>query len=223
MLFRDSRSSGSVIFENVRSSSETLTLPSISLRMLRRSRDRALVLPVASIRPLPVLVRIDRRFILGCCSSPSRNAARRDYRLPIIGCPYPPPPGVSITKLSPEFISIWSHPSSSTTSPPARYTRLRPVLPDEPPAMPYGAIRLCPERIAAVIGSRKHTRRIAPFPPRQRPAPPLPRRISKLSRSTGKRHSSTSGSVRRELVMWVWTTSAPSNPSPAPDPPATVS
>src|SRR6266480_284080 len=70
MLFKASRSSGSVIFENVRSSSETLTLPSISLRMLRRSRDRALVLPVTSIRPLPVLVRIDRRFILGCGSSP---------------------------------------------------------------------------------------------------------------------------------------------------------
>src|SRR6267378_2794188 len=79
MLFTASRSSGSVIFENVRSSSETLTLPSISLRMLRRSRDRALVLPVASIRPLPVLVRIDRRFILGCGSSPSRKAARRDH------------------------------------------------------------------------------------------------------------------------------------------------
>src|SRR3989440_4709094 len=70
MVFRDSRSSGSVIFENVFISSETLTLPSISLRMLRRSRDRALVLPVASIRPLPVLVRIDRRFILGWGSSP---------------------------------------------------------------------------------------------------------------------------------------------------------
>src|SRR5213592_1691004 len=70
MLFKASRSSGSVIFENVRSSSETLTLPSISLRMLRRSRDRALVLPVASIRPLPVMVRIHRRFILGCGSSP---------------------------------------------------------------------------------------------------------------------------------------------------------
>src|SRR2546421_6645041 len=70
MVFRDSRSSGSVIFENVFISSETLTLPSISLRMLRRSRDRALVLPVASMRPLPVLVRIDRRFILGSGSSP---------------------------------------------------------------------------------------------------------------------------------------------------------
>src|SRR6267154_2660686 len=70
MLFKASRSSGSVIFENVRISSETLTLPSISLRMLRRSRARSLVLPVASIRPLPVLVRIDRRFILGWGSSP---------------------------------------------------------------------------------------------------------------------------------------------------------
>ena len=41
----------------------------------------------------------------------------------------------------------------------------------------------------------------APSPPRQRPRPPEPRRISKLSSSTGKRHSSTSGSVSLELVM----------------------
>src|SRR6266705_1556052 len=72
MVFKASSSSGSVIFENVFSSSETLTLPSISLRMLRRSRDRSLVLPVTSIRPLPVLVRIDRRFILWWVSWLSR-------------------------------------------------------------------------------------------------------------------------------------------------------
>src|SRR5882762_7759780 len=105
MLFRDSRSSGSVIFENVRSSSETLTLPSISLRMLRRSRDRALVLPVASIRPLPVLVRIDRRFILWWGSfRPHPPQLLAAYYRP--GRPYPPPPGVSITKLSPGFTWI---------------------------------------------------------------------------------------------------------------------
>ena len=39
------------------------------------------------------------------------------------------------------------------------------------------------------------------------------------SSSTGKRHSSTSGSVRRELVMWVWTASVPSKSGPAPEPP----
>src|SRR5258708_8898014 len=129
MLFRASRSSGSVIFENVRSSSETLTLPSISLRMLRRSRDRALVLPVASIRPLPVLVRIDRRFILGWGSSPSRKSARRDYLLPIISCPYPPPPALSIPKLSPELSSIRSQLSPSTSLPSSRHPRLHPRLP----------------------------------------------------------------------------------------------
>src|SRR6266853_2957763 len=214
MLFKASRSSGSVIFENVRISSETLTLPSISLRMLRRSRARSLVLPVASIRPLPVLVRIDRRFILGWGSSPyyrqvgaaqGERRPERGWKAPHrplrAGGPYPPPPGVSITKLSPEFIWISPHASNSTTLPSARRTQLRPVLPGEPPAMPYGATFRCPERIAAVIGSRKRTRRMTPFPPRQRPAPPLPLRISKLSRSTGKRHSSTSGSVRREFVM----------------------
>src|SRR6267142_7067204 len=97
MLFKASRSSGSVIFENVRISSETLTLPSISLRMLRRSRARSLVLPVASIRPLPVLVRIDRRFIL-CCGSvlsskPAPAVLLVVYYRP--ERPYPPPPGVS--------------------------------------------------------------------------------------------------------------------------------
>ena len=37
----------------------------------------------------------------------------------------------------------------------------------------------------AVIGSRKRTRRTAPSPPRQRPSPPDPARISKLSSRTG--------------------------------------
>ena len=56
-----------------------------------------------------------------------------------------------------------------------------------------------------------------------RPAPPEPRRISKRSTSTGKRHSRTSGSVSREFVMWVWTASVPSKSGPAPEPPQIVS
>ena len=43
------------------------------------------------------------------------------------------------------------------------------------------------------------------------------------SSNTGYRDSSTSGSVSREFVIWVCTTSVPSKPSPAPDPPAMVS
>jgi hypothetical protein len=77
--------------------------------------------------------------------------------------------------------------------------------------------------MTAVIGSRKRTRRIAPSPPRCAPAPPLPGRIENASSRTGKRHSSTSGSVSRELVMCVCTTLAPSKSGPAPAPPAIVS
>ena len=37
----------------------------------------------------------------------------------------------------------------------------------------------------------------------------------KSSSSTGKRNSSTSGSVSRELVMWVWTPDVPAKPRPS--------
>ena len=50
-----------------------------------------------------------------------------------------------------------------------------------------------------------------------------PARIAKLSSNTGKRHASTSGSVRREFVMCVCTTLVPSKPGPAPEPPEMVS
>jgi hypothetical protein len=39
--------------------------------------------------------------------------------------------------------------------------------------------------ITAVIGSRKRMRRRAPSPPRQRPAPPDPRRMANSSSTTG--------------------------------------
>ena len=45
----------------------------------------------------------------------------------------------------------------------------------------------------------------------------------KSSSTTGKRLSNTSGSVRRELVMWVWTALAPSKPGPAGAPEQIVS
>ena len=76
-----------------------------------------------------------------------------------------------------------------------------------PPAMPNGAA------VAAVRQDRRgHRLEEADAAHRavaaalQRPAPPEPRRISKPSSRTGKRNSSTSGSVSRELVMWVCTT-----------------
>jgi len=58
---------------------------------------------------------------------------------------------------------------------------------------------------------------------RYRPAPPEPRRMAKRSTRTGKFSSMTSGSVRRELVMWQCTALAPAKVGPAPVPPHTVS
>jgi len=98
-----------------------------------------------------------------------------------------------------------------------------PTLPGWPPSTPNGATTRWLASITAVIGARKRTRRSPPSPPRLRPAPPVPRRIRNASTRTGKRHSRTSGSVSRELVMCVCTTLAPSKPGPAPAPPAIVS
>ena len=57
--------------------------------------------------------------------------------------------------------------------------------------------------------------RLVPSPACHLPLPPEPSRMWKSSSSTGKRSSSTSGSVRRELVMWVWTPDVPSKPRPS--------
>ena len=81
-----------------------------------------------------------------------------------------------------------------------------PTAPGAPPAMPNGGTRRWLASTTAVIASRKRMRRREPSPPRCLPSPPLPCRMPKDSSRTGKRHSSTSGSVRRELVMWVCTT-----------------
>jgi hypothetical protein len=40
--------------------------------------------------------------------------------------------------------------------------------------MPKAATRRCPVSVVTVIGSLKRSRRTPPWPPRQRPAPPLP-------------------------------------------------
>ena len=71
-------------------------------------------------------------------------------------------------------------------------------------------------------------RRVTPSPPRNRPAPPEPSRMRNSSSTTGKRHSSTSGSVSRELVMCECTPDVPGCPlpsdsTPAPVPPQIVS
>ena len=64
-------------------------------------------------------------------------------------------------------------PSRRRCRPPARGSA-RPRAPGDPPAMPYGATRRCPDSVLTVIGSRNRIRRTAPSPPRHRPAPPLP-------------------------------------------------
>ena len=83
--------------------------------------------------------------------------------------------------------------------------------------------RRAPESMAAVMSSRKRMRRMAPLPPCHWPAPPLPARMACSSSRTGNRHSSTSGSVSRELVMCTCTASQPWKPAPAPLPPEMVS
>ena len=111
--------------------------------------------------------------------------------------------------------------------PPARSASGR-ARPRPPPASPGGGTTRCPDRIATVIGARKRIRRSTPSPPRNRPAPPDPSRSRKASSTTGKRHSSTSGSVSREFVMCECTPLVPGCPrpsdsTPAPVPPQTVS
>ena len=136
------------------------------------------------------------------------GAARRCRRRP-----KPPPPGVWITKTSPAAISTRQVAPNSSRVPSARSTQLRPRCAG-PPARPNGRTRRRFASITAVIGSRKRTRRSPPSPPRWRPPPPLPRRIAYDSSRTGKRHSSTSGSVSREFVMCVCTTLVPSKSGP---------
>ena len=70
------------------------------------------------------------------------------------------------------------------------------------------------------IVSRKRMVRSVPPPELYCPLPPEPRRMWKSSSTTGKRNSSTSGSVSRELVMWLCTPSAPLKPVPSLSTPA---
>ena len=112
----------------------------------------------------------------------------------------------------------------SSRVPSARSTQLRPTAPARRRRRRTARRGGDSASITAVIGSRKRTRRIAPSPPRCAPCAAAAARGSRmLSSRTGKRHSSTSGSVRRELVMCVCTTLAPSKSGPAPEPPEIVS
>ena len=95
----------------------------------------------------------------------------------------PPPPGVSITNTSPAASSALSVPREHRRAcrPRARPIAARPRR-RAPPARPNGGTLRREATITAVIGSRKRMRRIAPSPPRHRPAPPEPRRIENSSK-----------------------------------------
>src|SRR5215831_3384111 len=101
------------------------------------------------------------------------------------GGPAPPPPGVSITKVSPAASLTESHPRIAVTEPSARSTQCRPSAPGPPPAMPNAGTLRWPASVVTIIGSRNLIRRTPPSPPRQRPLPPLPLRIAYDSSRTG--------------------------------------
>jgi len=90
-----------------------------------------------------------------------------------------------MTKTSPAATVTESQPAIGVTVPSARSIQCRPSAPSAPPAMPNAGIRRCPVSVVTVIGSRKRIRRTPPWPPRQRPAPPLPGLIRYDSSRTG--------------------------------------
>jgi len=104
---------------------------------------------------------------------------------------------------SPGCMMTVACPGRASTEPSARITVFSPTCPGSPPARPKGGMVRQLERIAAVIGSRNSICRTMPLPPGYCPAPPLWGRMANSFSRAGNRHSSISGSVRRELVMWV--------------------
>ncbi len=88
--------------------------------------------------------------------------------------PNPPPPGVSMTNTSPGLHRDRARRAEFLALPSARSTQLRPTAPGPPPATPNGATRRWLASIAAVIGSRKRTRRSRAVAAAMPPAPPLP-------------------------------------------------
>ena len=90
-----------------------------------------------------------------------------------------------MTKASPAATVTESQPAIGVTVPSACSTQCRPSAPGSPPAIPNAGTRRCPVSVVTVIGSRKRSLRTPPWPPRQRPAPPLPGLIRYDSSSTG--------------------------------------
>ena len=90
-----------------------------------------------------------------------------------------------MTNTSPARTATESQPRIGVTEPSGCSIQCRPSAPGSPPARPNAGIRRCPVRVVTVIGWLKRSRRTPPFPPRQRPRPPLPGLIRYDSSSTG--------------------------------------
>jgi hypothetical protein len=82
-----------------------------------------------------------------------------------------------MTKTSPGWTGTESQPRMGVTVPSGCSIQCRPRAPGCPPAMPNAGTRRCPVSVVTVIGWLKRSLRTPPFPPCQRPAPPLPGRI----------------------------------------------
>ena len=83
---------------------------------------------------------------------------------------------------------------------------LRPISPGAPSVQARRRQAAMPGKDRALHRARESgCVPLVPSPACHLPRPPEPRRMWKSSSTTGKRCSSTSGSVRREFVMWVCT------------------
>jgi len=82
-----------------------------------------------------------------------------------------------MTKTSPGRTWTESQPRMAVTVPSGCSIQWRPRAPGWPPAIPKAGTRRWPVKVVTVIGWRNLMRRMPPFPPCQRPAPPLPGRI----------------------------------------------
>jgi len=79
-----------------------------------------------------------------------------------------------MTNTSPGSTCTESQPRIGVTVPSGCSIQCRPSAPGSPPAMPNAGTRRCPVSVLTVIGSLNRSRRMPPWPPRQRPRPPLP-------------------------------------------------
>src|SRR5574337_448564 len=176
----------------------------------------------------PLVVYSDRMFACEIASQGSRRRADARLRQRLLHAlfrdafvgktaspprhifPHPPPVGVIISTASPAATSVCAQPGRTSIRPSLRRMEFWPSSPGSPPIAPGLGTARWPERIATRIGFKKRMRLRVPSPAFHRPLPPEPRRIAKSSSTTGKRLSSTSGSVRREFVIWVCTAAGPS-------------